>query len=544
MSDRKVFTDSVTELPAQLGMTKNGLMVARAKNDARNETMELLFSLEMPAKDDLEKRVADGQVLSAEQLDQKYNPKKADVDALKSWLAEQSFKIVGESPGGTGVYARATVGQIEQSLGVNMVSVTKKGITYTAAQNAPSLPMSIGAPVHAIIGLQPFRHADKHLAHKFLQSNRATLDRNGLPAPNIANSPPYLVDEIVRAYNANALGVTGAGQTIAILIDTFPNDNDVVDFWKANGIAVDLTRIGKIKVGSGHMPAPEGEETLDVSWTSGIAPEAKIKIYATGSLQFVALDLALDRIIADASDDPTLRQLSISLGLGETFLGGPDGEVATQHQKFLRLAAMGVNVFVSSGDAGSNPSSDGQTSNGPLQAEYAASDTAVVGVGGTSLKLALGDGSVTEEDGWSGSGGGDSIFFTRPSWQTGKGVPSGSKRSVPDVSAAADPNEGAFLVLHGQPTGIGGTSWAAPVWAGLCALINEARHAAGLPSLPYLNPLIYPLIGTGCFRDVTAGSNGEFSAAVGYDRVTGLGAPDVKQLIASLTQAPAQSIAA
>jgi kumamolisin len=368
--------------------------------------------------------------------------------------------------------------------------------------------------------------------------------RNGLPAPNIANSPPYLVDEIVRAYNANALGVTGAGQTIAILIDTFPNDNDVVDFWKANGIAVDLTRIGKIKVGSGHMPAPEGEETLDVSWTSGIAPEAKIKIYATGSLQFVALDLALDRIIADASDDPTLRQLSISLGLGETFLGGPDGEVATQHQKFLRLAAMGVNVFVSSGDAGSNPSSDGQTSNGPLQAEYAASDTAVVGVGGTSLKLALGDGSVTEEDGWSGSGGGDSIFFTRPSWQTGKGVPSGSKRSVPDVSAAADPNEGAFLVLHGQPTGIGGTSWAAPVWAGLCALINEARHAAGLPSLPYLNPLIYPLIGTGCFRDVTAGSNGEFSAAVGYDRVTGLGAPDVKQLIASLTQAPAQSIAA
>jgi kumamolisin len=541
MSDRKVFTDSVTELPAQTGLTESGLMVAQAKKETRNETMELLFSLEMPAKDDLEKRVADGEVLSAEQLNQKYSPKKADVDALKSWLAEQSFKIVGESPGGTGVYAKATVGQIEQSLGVNMVSVTKKGITYTAAQNAPSLPMSIGAPVHAIIGLQPFRHADKHLAHKLLQSNRATLDRNGLPAPNIANSPPYLVDEIVRAYNANALGATGAGQTIAILIDTFPNDNDVVDFWKANGIAVDLTRIGKIKVGSGHLPAPEGEETLDVSWTSGIAPEAKIKIYATGSLQFVALDLALDRIIADASDDPTLRQLSISLGLGETFLGGPDGEVATQHQKFLRLAAMGVNVFVSSGDAGSNPSSDGQTSNGPLQAEYAASDTAVVGVGGTSLKLAPGDGSVAEEDGWSGSGGGDSIFFDRPVWQKGKGVPSDNKRSVPDVSAAADPNEGAFLVLHGQPTGIGGTSWAAPVWAGICALINEARRTAGLPSLPYLNPLIYPLIGTGCFRDITDGSNGEFPAGPGYDRVTGLGAPDVKQLIASLTQAPAQS---
>ena len=136
------------------------------------------------------------------------------------------------------------------------------------------------------------------------------------------------------------------------------------------------------------------------------------------------------------------------------------------------------------------------------------------------------------------------MFFTRPPWQKGKGVPGGNKRSVPDVSAAADPNEGAFLVLQGQPTGIGGTSWATPVWAGFCALINEARHTAGLPSLPYLNPLIYPLIGTGCFRDITAGSNGEFDAAAGYDRVTGLGAPDVKQLIASLTSAPAQSIAA
>ena len=544
MNDRKVFSDSITELPPQSGLTKNGLMVAQAKKETRHETMELLFSLEMLAKDDLEKRVAAGEVVSAEKWDQTYAPKKTDVDALKSWLTEQGFKITGESPGGTGVYAKATVGQIEQSLGVNMVNVTNKGITYTSAQNAPSLPMSVGAPVHAIIGLQPFRHAYKHSAHKLIKNNRATLDRNGLPAPNIANSPPYLVAEILRAYNANALGVTGAGQTIAILIDTFPNDDDVIDFWKANGIAVDLTRIGKVKVGGGHLPAPEGEETLDVSWTSGIAPGAQIKIYATGSLQFVALDQALDRIIADASSDPSLRQLSISLGLGETFIGGPNGEVAVQHQKFLRLAAMGVNVFVSSGDAGSNPASDGQTPNGPLQAEYAASDTAVVGVGGTSLKLAPGDGSVAEEDGWVGSGGGNSIFFDRPIWQQGRGVPAGGKRSVPDVSAGADPNEGAFLVLHGQPTGIGGTSWAAPVWAGFCALINEARHTAGLPPLSYLNPLIYPLIGSGCFRDITAGQNGEFTAAAGYDCVTGLGAPDVKQLIAALTQAPAQAIAA
>ena len=113
------------------------------------------------------------------------------------------------------------------------------------------------------------------------------------------------------------------------------------------------------------------------------------------------------------------------------------------------------------------------------------------------------------------------------------------RRLTPDAY-----NEGAFLVLQGQATGIGGTSWSAPVWAGICALINEARHAAGLTSLPFLNPLIYPLLGTACFRDVTSSSNGKFSAGPGYDRVTGLGVPNVKRLIASLTQAPEKAVVA
>ena len=56
MADRKMFPDSVTELPAETGVTKNGLIVNKAKADTRNHKMDLLFSLEVPAKDDLEKR--------------------------------------------------------------------------------------------------------------------------------------------------------------------------------------------------------------------------------------------------------------------------------------------------------------------------------------------------------------------------------------------------------------------------------------------------------------------------------------------------------
>jgi kumamolisin len=463
---------------------------------------------------------------------------------LKKWLGEQGFKVTGQSADGTSVYANATVGQIEQSLNVNMIEVTKDGIAYTAAQNAPSLPGDVGAPVQAIIGLQPFRHVHKHRVRAVTAQNRATLGPNGQPTPSTANAPPYLVSEILKAYNANGLGLTGKGQTIAILIDTFPADSDLAAFWKANSVNPNPTRIVKVNVGGGHLPPIEGEETLDASWTSGIAPEATIKIYACGSLQFVSLDKALDRIASDAGNDSTLKQLSISLGLGETYLGGPAGEVATQHQKYLKLAALGVNVFVSSGDAGSNPGPHGHMANGPLQAEYAASDPTVISVGGTSLRLNSANGTVASETAWTGSGGGDSGDFTRPVWQNGHGVPVGNHRSVPDVAAAADPNTGAFLVLHGKPIQIGGTSWAAPVWAAFAALINEARHNKGLPSLPYLNPLIYPLNGTTAFRDIVAGNNGGFSAGPGYDQVTGLGAPNVGELVASLTKAPGETVVA
>ncbi len=351
------------------------------------------------------------------------------------------------------------------------------------------------------------------------------------PSPNIANAPPYLVAEILKAYGANGLGVTGKGQTIAILIDTFPADADLTAFWTRNGVAVTLAQINKVNVAGGPLPAPSGEETLDASWTSGIAPGAQVRIYATGSLSFVALDRALDQIIADLPAHPGMRQLSISLGLGETFM--PSGEVATQHAKFLRLAAAGVNVFVSSGDAGSNPDASGHGSAGPLQAEYESSDSAVIGVGGSSLTLNPA-GVAASETGWSGSGGGTSRIFPRPAWQTGASVPPGTKRLVPDVCAAADPNTGAFLVFHHHPTQIGGTSWSAPIWAGLCALINEARKNAGKPALGFLNPLIYPLMGTPAFRDVTSGSNGAFHCSPGYDMVTGIGAPNVKELIARI----------
>ncbi len=483
----------------------------------------------------MEEKVAGGQVVTPEELKKDYGPADEDVKKLEAWLKQEGFEILPVQQDGSSIYARASVGQIEKSLAVRTVRVTKEGVTYTAAQDAPSLPVDVGRAVHAIIGLQPYRKARKHFrVMSPREENRISLGTGDGPAaspsPNVANHPPYLVSEILGAYDAKNLGVTGHGQTIAILIDTFPADADLTAFWRANGVPCTLTQIQKINVTGGALPAQEGEETLDASWASGIAPGATIRIYATGSLSFVNLDMALDRIITDLATVPGMRQLSISLGLGEHYMGGANGEVATQHQKFLKLAAAGVNVFVSSGDAGSNPDSTGHSPSGPTQAEYESSDSCVVGVGGTSLKLNA-TGAIAGETGWTSSGGGKSIFFTRPSWQTGAGVPAGKNRLVPDVSLTADPNEGAYLVLHGHVVQIGGTSWSAPVWAGFCALINEARQKARKPLLSFLNPLLYPLARTPCFRDIQSGNNGAYSAGPGYDMVTGLGVPDIAQLI-------------
>ncbi|WP_208648317.1 S53 family peptidase [Paraburkholderia hospita] len=537
--NRKLFHDSVAALPSQPGPTPNALKVNARSPSHDSDEMKVTFALGIDdsLRQELESRVANGDVVPVSELNSKYAVPESEIDPLVAYLKSEGFKIDEVSNDRTRVVTHATVKQIENSLQVNMVRVTRDGITYTVAKDAPSLPSDVSTGVHAILGLQPCFHAHKHFrritpTNRFEPTDPQSNTGEPTSAPNVANSPPYLVSEILAAYNADGLNLTGKGQVIAILIDTFPADTDLQKFWQRNGLSTSINQVTKINVNGATLPPTEGEETLDAQWTSGIAPDAQIRIYASGTLQFADLDRALDRILADVAELPSMRQLSISLGLGETFM--QQGIVRSQHQRFLRLAAAGVNVFVSTGDAGSNPDSTGHASDGPLQAEFASSDPCVIGVGGTTLILAS-DGSVSRETGWPDGGGGKSILFGRPSWQKGDGVPAGTNRLVPDVSVTADPNAGALVILHGKAHQIGGTSWSAPVWTGFCALINEARENAAKPFLPFLNPLIYPLGNTPCFRDIVSGSNGAYSAAEGYDMVTGLGVPDIKALVQALT---------
>jgi subtilase family serine protease len=168
----------------------------------------------------------------------------------------------------------------------------------------------------------------------------------------------------------------------------------------------------------------------------------------------------------------------------------------TDDEYFAILAGAGVSVFVSSGDGGSSPGLKGYGDNtGPLQVESPASDPNVTAVGGTSHFLNISTGAVSSENAWSLGGGGSQVFG-RPVWQNGAGVPAGTFRLVPDVPAVADLNTGGYLIFSGQLYEVGGTSWSAPTWAGICARINQVRYNAATQPLGLLGPKIYPLLGS------------------------------------------------
>src|SRR5262249_29380921 len=139
MADRKVFHDSVVPIPVESGPSPNGLVVAKAADQHRNEKMTVHFSLSLPeaAERDLEAKVAAGGTVSADALQRDYGAKKSDADGLMAWLKSEGYDVVHASPDLTSVYATAPVDKIEKSLQVDMVWVTHEGLTYTAARNAP-----------------------------------------------------------------------------------------------------------------------------------------------------------------------------------------------------------------------------------------------------------------------------------------------------------------------------------------------------------------------------------------------------------------------
>ena len=382
---RVALRDSFREVAAAgAGDASHAEMARELTADESAASTQVSLVLKMRNFAALEQRVAKGEIISRAEMAASYLPDEKAYQAVAAWLTAQGLTVT--SAGGashTIVTATGSTTQLQQAFQTRFARVKFHGEEFTAAVAAPSLPADIEAQVRAVHGLQPYLRP-----HKKIIRHEATAS---LVTPV---EPPFLVNDITTAYGISASGLTGAGQSIGIVIDTVPNDSDLTKFWTANNVGQSISNIVIVNTTGQTVTPPTGEETLDVSWSSGVAPGAQIVVYACGDLNYVSSDYS--QILDDLQDGsrPNLHQVSMSFGGGETSDNTPD-DMNSTHQMFTAMAAYGVSLFAASGDDG--PYGDGGE---PVQVLYPASDPQVTGVGATTLYLNGTTAAVTSEAAW------------------------------------------------------------------------------------------------------------------------------------------------
>ncbi len=300
---------------------------------------------------------------------------------------------------------------------------------------------------------------------------------------------------------------------------------------------------------------------LDIEWAHAVAPGAAISVYI-GNPATATIDPLTDAI-NQAVTDNKCGAISISYG----FCGGPSSfYTGTLDPIFAKAAALGQSVFISSGDQGAagivlNSAGTACVVGTSRNVSEMAASPNVIAVGGTEFKpdySSSNDSGNVPESAWNDSsgagGGGKSKYFAKPSYQTSV-TPNDGGRDVPDISYGSSPYSPGFY--FGYDSGgtaiitccIGGTSIAAPMWAGLSKLIAQARGGR----LGNMNTRLYQLGALGNasqsgLRDVTSGNNTYnrvtgFSAVAGYDQVTGWGTADMATLVAAYPGASPTSTA-
>jgi len=355
---------------------------------------------------------------------------------------------------------------------------------------------------------------------------------------------------IVKAYDVTPLvqqGMDGSGQTV-VFIEVDGVDQSALSAF-ARRFHLPPFHIRTF----GPALTPGGEATMDLEVVHAIAPRARLMVYNFAQSVISAPGIQLLSSLVSASPGDIISE---SIALCERYSTALGARAFESAYALADLA--GEAAFVSTGDSGAfgciSPS-DSAPTHSAIAVMLPAASPGVTAVGGTRLSVQR-DGSWYNETVWEdpletgGGGGGASGYFVRPSWQSAPGLTAEAnrygvrgRRLLPDVSADADPASGmtiAFPGSGGSPSwGVGGgTSQAAPIWAGITALIDQYLVQNHHQKIGWMNPALYSLARTPQayppFHDVSVGSNLAFAAGRGYDMATGLGTPDAWNLARDL----------
>ncbi|WP_035846650.1 S53 family peptidase [Kitasatospora azatica] len=438
--------------------------------------------------------------LTVDQFADRFGADQQTVAKVTGYLAAQGLQVGEVTANRLTVQASGTAAQLRKAFGITLATYrdSQDGHSFFANTTAPVLPAEIASVVTDVSGLTDYakyRHFNAAAPHT------AAKAPTGLNPTN-ARSAYNLTSTIGAGYN-------GSGSTVALLEFSAFKQSNVTAYDKYFGLTPSTPTV--VSAGGGTTDlSGEDEVELDIEVVQALAPGAAIKVYEAPNS-----DAGETAIYAKLVSD-NVPVISISWGIYEA------GETASNRTAvdtdLKEAAAQGQSVFAASGDSGSD-----DAGNGGKSVDFPAADPYVTGTGGTSLTLS--SGAYSKEAAWSGSGGGVSSTFATPAYQ--KPVNSGTKRSVPDVSAVADPASGWAIYTQGAWYEFGGTSAAAPNWAAFAAVYNSEAKAKGKPGFGYANSRIYSLASSSsystAFHDVKSGSNGAYSAGTGYDKVTGWG---------------------
>ena len=449
------------------------------------------------------------QYLSVADFTTQYGPSEADFDEVLRFAAANHLTVTNHAANRLVVDVAGRAADVEKAFHVHLglYKHPTEARNFYAPDAEPSVDLN--ASIQHVEGLDnyalPFAH--------FLAPDATTEARS--TGTGSGPSGSFLGSDIRAAYYGGT-ALTGAGQSVGLLEMAGYNLSDVQTYFSKIGQPLNVSVVG-VSVNGASLTCTgkcdDSEQVLDIEQSISMAPGlSKVQVY---------VGTKGASILNQMASDNTAKQLSSSWGWRANASG--------EDPIYKEFQAQGQSFVDATGDDGYHLAEGGV---------WPADDPNVTAIGGTTLVTNGAGGSWKSEAGWTDSGGGPSPNKEAiPSYQvpfitTSNG---GSKtlRNVPDVAGVAS---NFYVCADGScTTGYGGTSFAAPLWAGFIALVNQQAASQGHAVVGWLNPTLYTLGGSSAyateFHDETSGNNGKYNAVSGFDLVTGFGSPQGQTLI-------------
>jgi hypothetical protein len=486
--------------------------------------------------------------LTPQQFTERFGPTEQDYQAVLNFAETNGLKMTGSSGNRVLLDVSGKVSDIERAFRVKLL--TYQHPTEARRFFAPDVEPSVdtNVPVLDISGLNNYT-----LPHTMLYRESNTENAKMVSASGSGLHGSYMGHDFRNAY-VPGVALDGTGQMVGLVdyINGY-NPEDIATYAQTAGLPIPKLLNVLLDNASGVPSGDTSEACLDIEMVISMATNLDAVVVFEGDMW--------NDILNCMATSNQIKQFSSSWSFGAPTSGNNywtyGGPTYTSDQILQVMAVQGQSFFMASGDGGAWTSSF-------MDFGWPAGDPWVTCVGGTTLSTtSQPQGAYVSESVWTGgyeatawplngegywaSGGGVSAVYPIPVWQQGVNMStnegSTTMRNIPDVALTAN---NVWVVYDGTNGIFGGTSCAAPLWAGFTALVNQqATSIPGGLSVGFLNPAIYAIgLGpnyTSCFHDIQTGNNNwygvsstDYYATSGYDLCTGWGTPNGSNLINAL----------